>query len=180
MNPYYKQPVLVFGLIAPVFAILLVLGLGLHFRGKFEKTYQARKANYENYKRVEAQREALEKRVRSQEPHMNRWMGLFEKATASSVNGFFGEFQKRYNSQEFQQIAFRRTSAKGGLGGASAQPSIQIQLGFRGTFRALQNAFLELETRMPHLQLDSLKLKVSNPNRTVLDANLIYTAWQKD
>lgn len=180
MNPHYKEPVLLFGLAAPILVVLLALGLGFHFRGKLEKTYQARVQQYRDHKKVEAQRETLQKRIQTQEPHMNRWMSLFEKATTSSVNGLLGEFQKQYDSQEFQQVSFRRTASSGGIGGASAHPSIQIQLGFRGTYRALQNAFLELETRMPQLQLDSIKLSVANPNRRVLNADLIYTAWQKE
>ena len=111
---------------------------------------------------------------------MNRWMALFQKATGSNVKGFFSEFQQQSDGQEFPLTAFRRTSASGGIGGASSQPSIQIQLAFRGTYRALQNAFLELETRMPHLQLDSIKMSVSNQNSKVLNADMIYTAWQKE
>lgn len=179
MNPHYKDPVIIFGLVAPVLLVVLALGLGMHFRGKFEKTYQARKNQFEDFKSVEAQREALEKRINAQEPHMNRWMALFEKPTATAVNGFFSEYQKKHGGEQIQQTAFRRTTTTGGIGGASAQPSIQLQLGFRGTFRALQNAFLELETRMPQLQLDSLKLSVAQPDNRVLNMDLIYTAWQK-
>lgn len=180
MNPHYKEPVLVFGLIVPLVLVVVVLGLGVHFRGKFESTYRSRKDHHASYKKVEAERSVLEKKIRAQEPHLNRWMSLFEGATGSDVKGFFSKFQESVSGQEFTQTAFRRTSASGGIGGASAQPSIQIQLAFRGTYRALQNAFLELETRMPHLQLDSLKLTVSNQNSQVLNADLVYTAWQKE
>ena len=114
-----------------------------------------------------------------QDPHMKRWMALFEKPTAATVNAFLAEVQKKFGGQEFQQTAFRRTASAGGIGGASAQPSIQIQLAFRGTYRALQNAFVELETSMPQLQLDSLKL-APNSNRKVLNADLVYTAWQNE
>jgi hypothetical protein len=180
MNSSYKKPVLAFGLVAPSLLMVVALGLGFHFRAQFEATYRARKSHYADYKRVEAQREVLERKIRAQEPHLNRWMALFQKATGSDVKVFFSDFQKNYESQEFVQTAFRRTSASGGIGGASSQPSIQIQLSFRGTYRILENAFLELESRMPHLQLDSLKLSISNQNSKILTADLIYTAWQKE
>jgi hypothetical protein len=179
MNPHYKDPVIIFGLVAPILLVVLTLGLGVHFRGKFEKTYQARKEQFDAYKIVEEQREALQKKINSQEPHLNRWMALFEKSTTTDVSGFFRGCQKQYGGQEFQLTSIRRTSSTGGIGGASEQPSIQLQLGFRGTFRALQIAFLELETRMPQLQMDSFKISVNQPNRRVLNMNLIYTAWQK-
>jgi hypothetical protein len=179
MNPHYKDPVIVFGLVAPVLLVVLTLGLGVHFRGKFEKTYEARKEQFDTYKIAEKQREVLQKKINSQEPHLNRWMALFEKATTTAVSSFFSGFQKQYEGQEFQLTSIRRTSTTGGIGGASEQPSIQLQLGFRGTFRALQNAFLELETRMPQLQMDSFKISVNQPDKKVLNMNLIYTAWQK-
>ena len=79
MNPHYKEPVVVFGLIVPLVLVFAVLGLGLHFRGKLESTYKERQASYNSYKRVEAQRKGLQAQIREQEPHMNRWMALFEK-----------------------------------------------------------------------------------------------------
>lgn len=178
MNPHYKDPVIIFGLAVPLLLIVLTLGLGFHFRGKFERTYESRKAQHQTFKSVEAEREALHKKVQEQEPHMNRWMALFEKPPATKVNGFFQDFQKRYDSGEFQLTAFRPTSSPGGIGGACSQSSIQLHLAFRGTYRALQNAFLELETRMPQLQLDSIKLS-SQGNQNVLNASVVYTAWQK-
>ena len=177
MNQHYKDSVVIFGLVAPVLLVAVVLGLGIHFRGKFEKTYEKRKASYESYKTVVAQREKLELQVKEQEPHMNRWLALFDKPAATSVNGFFRDFQKNYGAEELQLTAFK-PSGKGGIGGASEQSSVQLQLAFRGTYRALQHAFLELETRMPLLQLDSIKLN-THEGQNVLNAVVIYTAWQK-
>ena len=179
MNPYFKQPVLIFGVAVPVLLIVVLMGAGVHLRGKLEQTYKVRRAQYVQHKRVQEQREALEAKIRAQDPHMKRWMALFEKPTASNVNSLLGETQKKFEGQEFQQTAFRRTSSSGAIGGASKQASIQIQLAFRGTYRALQNAFLELETRMPQLQLDSIKLTM-HPNNRVLNADVNYTAWQNE
>lgn len=180
MSPHYKDPIAVFGLVLPIVLVLVVLGLGMHFKSKFETTYEERLAKHEDFKRVEVQRKALAAKVRNQEPHMNRWMALFERPADANVNDFLGEFQKQFDPTQFQHTGFTRsTTATGGIGGASAQPSVQLELGFRGTYRALQNAFLELETRMPHLQLDRIKLSVSNPDRRLLNAKVTYTAWKK-
>ena len=171
MNPYYKESVFVFGLVAPVLFVVVGLGMGLHFRGKLESTYEARRNHHRTYKTVEKERGALEEKVQSQAPHMHRWMSLFEQPAATSVNTFFREFQKEFDATHFQQTAFRPTSTAGGIGGASKQPSIQLNFAFRGTF-------LELETRMPQLQVDSIKLSRAS-NQNVLNANVVYTTWQK-
>ncbi len=177
MNPYFKKPILIFGVVVPIFLIVVLLGVGIHLRGRLEESFKNRKEHYVEYRKVQERREALEKQIRAQEPHMQRWMKLFDKATASNVNAYLSDIQKKFDGQEFQQTAFRRTSSAGAIGGASQQSSTHIQLAFRGTYRALQNAFLELETRMPHLQLDSLRLTM-HPNKKVLIADVNYTAWQ--
>ena len=146
MNPHYKDPIIVFGLVVPVFLVVATLGLGVHFRGKLETTYESRKKHHQAFKTVEKERRMLERKVQSQAPHMHRWMSLFEQPAATSVNTFFRDFQKDYEATHFQQTAFRPTTVAGGIGGASQQPSIQLHFAFRGTYRALQTAFLELET----------------------------------
>ena len=178
MNPHYKDSVIVFGLVAPVLFVVVGLGLGLHFRGKLEATYESRLNHHQTFKSVERERRALERNVQSQAPHMNRWMSLFEQPAATSVNTFFRDFQKDFDATHFQQTAFRPTTTAGGIGGVSKQPSIQLHFAFRGTYRALQTAFLELETRMPQLQLDSIKLSRA-ANQNVLNAAVVYTTCQK-
>jgi len=178
MNPHYKESVIIFGLVAPVLLVVIGLGLGVHFQGKMENTYEARRNHHQTFKILERERGVLEQNVQSQAPHMHRWMALFEQPAATTVNTFFREFQNEFDATHFQQTAFRPTSTAGGIGGASKQPSSQLHFSFRGTFRALQTAFLELETRMPQLQLDSIKLSRAS-NQNVLNANVVYTTWQK-
>ena len=60
----------------------------------------------------------------------------------------------------------------------SAQKSSQIRIAFRGTFRTMQRAFLELETRMPQLQLQDLKIDPSSSGSALLNFQVTYTAWE--
>lgn len=179
MNAYYKQPVIVFGVVLPLLGLIAVLAVSANYRSKFEKTYKVRKTEYVKLQKLTKQREALEEKISEQEPYMSRWMDLFDKAADSSVNAVLNDVQARFSSNELQQTSFRRSPASGGIGGASKQPAVKLSLTFRGTYRGLQNAFLEMETRMPHLQLDVLKLRKES-NRNLLNAEVTYTAWQKD
>ena len=179
MNPFYKEPVVIFGAVIPLVLVVVAFGILFHYKGNLEAEHKTKKKTYQEIKRVEQERLSLEAKTDQQAPEFNRWMALFDKPTATNVNGYIGAVQKRFGGEEFQQTAFRRGSGGSGIGAASAQPSIQLQLDFRGTYRALQNAFVELETAMPQLQLDSIKLK-PNPNRRVLDASGVYTAWQNE
>ena len=51
-------------------------------------------------------------------------------------------------------------------------------MAFRGTFRTMQRAFLELETRMPQLQLQELRIDPSSSQSSLLNFQVIYTAWE--
>ncbi|NNC88137.1 MAG: hypothetical protein HKN82_06715 [Akkermansiaceae bacterium] len=179
MNPFYKEPVIVFGGVAPLVAVVVAFVVLFNYKGKLETEHRMKQRSYEEVQKVVRERQRLEAKVDEQAPYLNSWMSLFEKPTATSVNGFLGAVQKKFGGEEFQQTAFRRSSSSSGIGSASAQPSIQIQLAFRGTYSALQNAFVELETSMPQLQLDSIKI-TPNANRKVLNADLVYTAWQTE
>lgn len=179
MNEYYKQPVIIFGLALPLLGLVLLLSIGLHYRSKFENGYEVRKGQYVAFQKVAKQREALEARVGGQGRLMKRWMNLLEETPDSSVNAVFSDLQKRYSSSELQQTSTRSSPASGGIGGASKQPATQLQMGFRGTYRGLQNAFLEMETRMPQLQLETFKLR-KETGRNLLNAEVTYTAWLKE
>ena len=142
MNSFYKQPVIILGVVAPLLVLFVLLGVVSHYRSGFEGTYKTRMAWHVQYKKIQKEREVLQEKVKEQDPHMTRWMALFDNATGTSVNSLLSEVQKRYKGDEFQQTSFRRSMASGGIGGASAQPAMQLQLTFRGTYRGLQNAFL--------------------------------------
>ena len=63
MNPHYKDPVIVFGLVVPIVLVVVTLGLGVHFRGKLETTYESRRKHYQTFKTVERERRLLERKV---------------------------------------------------------------------------------------------------------------------
>ena len=75
--------------------------------------------------------------------------------------------------------AFERLGQSGGFGSVSAQKSSGLKFNFRGTFRTVQRAFLELETRMPNLQLQELKMEPSGTGESqLLNFQVTYTAWE--
>jgi hypothetical protein len=83
-------------------------------------------------------------------------------------------------SKEFQRTAFERLGNSSGIGQATAQKSTGIRFNLRGTYRAVQEALLELETRMPNLQLQSLAITPNEPSETsLLNFQVIYTVWEK-
>ena len=98
------------------------------------------------------------------------------RAGVATVNAWLkGE---KLPGKEIQQTAFERPSGSGGFGSASAQNSSQIRIAFRGTFRTLQQAFLQLETRMPQLQLQEFRMDPNSTQSSLLNFQVTYTAWE--
>ena len=143
-------------------------------------------ASYENkaktYKAYEASRKAgmeVEKQVKIQQAHVARWNDQLAQETASTVTTHLREIAEHLPKKEFQQTAFDPSNTSGGFGSAAAQQSSQLRIAFRGSFRTMQRAFLELETRLPQLQLQDLKIDPSASQSSLLNFQVTYTAWEK-
>ena len=122
---------------------------------------------------------AIEAKLSRQRADLERWNELTSKETFSLVTTNLRAIGEKLPPKEFQQTAFERLSKAGGFGSVSAQKSSGLKFNFRGTYRTVQKAFLELETRMPNLQLQELKLDPSNSaESSLLNFQVVYTAWE--
>jgi len=121
----------------------------------------------------------IETELSRQREDLERWNQLLEQETFSHVTTNLRKIGAELPPKEFQQTAFERLGKATGFGNVSAQKSSGLKFNFRGTFRTMQRAFLELETRMPNLQLQELKI---DPNSTgdaqLLNFQVTYTAWE--
>jgi hypothetical protein len=67
-----------------------------------------------------------------------------------------------------------------GFGTVSAQNSEALRFNLKGTFRTTQKALIELETRMPNLQLQELRIDPNTAgSSSIINIQLTYTAWEK-
>lgn len=175
VSPSYKHPVIAFGIVAPLLILFVLLEVVSQFRSGIEDTYRTRKEQYVEGRKVQKERDALRRRVKEQGPRMNLCMALVETPPGPAAKNLLNELQKRYPVQFCGRLGL----SSGGIGSASKQPSRQLRLSFRGTYRDLQNTFCELETSMPQLQLDQIRLK-QETTHNLLTADVTYTAWQRE
>lgn len=175
----YRNSIILFGIVIPSVLIAALVGASFVVKGKIAASFDNKMTNFKTFQQGQKAGQAIEKEVTLQRQHLARWDALVEKDTASAVTSQLREISENLPSKEFQQTAFERSGAKGGLSGTAAQKSSQIRIAFRGTYRTMQRAFLELETRMPHLQLEDLKIDPSNNLTSLLNFQVTYTAWEK-
>ena len=174
----YRQPIIVFGIVIPIIAAGAVVGLGFMAKSRMEASFENKESSYKAYQMSRMQAQQIEAQVVSQQDHVKRWESQLAQESASTVTSCLRDISEHLPKKEFQQTAFDPSSTRGGFGTSAAQGSSQLRIAFRGSFRTMQRAFLELETRMPQLQLQNLKIDPSSSQSSLLNFQVTYTAWE--
>lgn len=174
----YRQTIALFGVVLPIAIAAVVVGVGFLLKSQVAASFENKQSKSKAFEMGRKAGHEIETQVASQREHVERWNALLAQETASAVTINLREIYEHLPGKEIQQAAFERLQGKGGFGAISAQGSSQIRIAFRGTFRTMQRAFLELETRMPQLQLQELRIDPSSSQSTLLNFQVIYTAWE--
>ena len=176
---FYRQTITLFGIVVPVIVALAIGGICYLLKSKMTASFNNKQENYKTFEQSRIASVEIESQVTRQRQHLDRWSNALAQETASAVTTNLREIFSHLPSKEIQQTSFERANAAGGFGSISAQKSSQIRIALRGTYRALQRTFLELETRMPQLQLLELRLDPSTNQSTLLNCQVTFTSWEK-
>lgn len=174
----YRQTIILFGIILPVLVAAAIVGGGFMLKNKMAASFDNKQTTYKTYEQSRLAGLEIESQVARQRRHLDRWSEQLSQETASAVATNLRKISERLPSKEIQQTAFERPGATGGFGSATAQKSSQLRIAFRGTYRTLQRAFLELESGMPQLQLQELQITTSTNQSSLLNFQVTYTAWE--
>jgi len=175
----YRQTIILFGIVLPIVGAAAVVGIGSVVKSNMTASFENKQKTYKINEQSRLAGLEIESMVSRQRQHLTRWNEQLSQEMASAVATNLRDISSKLPSKEFQQTAFERPSAAGGFGSVSAQNSSQLRIAFRGTFRTMQRAFLELETRMPQLQLQDLKMDPSSTQSSLMNFQVTYTAWEK-
>lgn len=174
----YQQSILIFGLAIPLLLAAAVFSACFVIRGKITTSLAAKTEQFGQLQQTRRAAQEVERTVGIERENLERWSKQMSQETASVVTATLRKIEERIPDNQFTQTSFERPTAAAGFGTVSAQRSSQIQMSFRGTYRSVQQAFLELETRMPQLQLQDLRIS-PNPNQPALhNIQVSYTAWE--
>ena len=174
----YRQSIIVFGTIIPILFAVALVGVGYVMKSKADKSYAIKKVNYASHDKDRRAATFIEQQVIEKRTHLERWNEQLSAET-SAIGTNLREISEKLPNKEIQQTAFDPSNTSSGMGKASAQNASAVRIGFRGTFRTLQKAFLELETRMPNLVLDEISMEPASTSSYLLTLQVTYSAWQK-
>lgn len=175
----YQQTIILFGLVLPMLFAALVLGVCFVAKGKITSSLENKTAAFGQLNQSRRAAQELEMTVSGERDNLERWKKQMSDETASVVTATLRAVEERIPDREFTQTSFERPTGASGFGQVSAQKSSQIRLSFRGTYRSVQRAFLELETRMPQLQLQELRIAPNANQPSMHNVNVSYTAWEQ-
>jgi hypothetical protein len=174
----YRQTIILFGLVLPVLLAAAIGGAGYMLQSRTAESFHNKENTFKTYEQARIACIEVETQVTRQREHLSRWNKQLALETASTVASHLRKISDHLSSKEIQQTSFERLNNTSGFGSASAQKSSQLRIAFRGTYRTLQRAFLELETRMPQLQLQELRINPVSPLSSLLNLQVTYTAWE--
>lgn len=174
---HFRQSIILFGFLLPFLAVALVVGGFYVARGKVVDGYAKKATSFKAYTADQFQAKAIEAKISKKRPHVANWAKAIHQETASSASSLLNEIKKKLPPKEFQQTAYSAGNAAG-LGSVSAQQALSLNFSYRATFRSMQRALLELESRMPQLQLNEMSMNRS-PQSNTLNFQLTYTAWEE-
>jgi hypothetical protein len=175
---FYRQTIILFGIVVPIIIAAAVVAAGSIIKSKMTESYSLKEKNFKTYEQGRIAALDIENQVTRERKHLDRWNAQLSEETASAVATNLREISETLPSKEIQQTSFERPANSTGFGASSASKSSQIRMAFRGTFRTIQRAFLELETRMPQLQLQEIRLDPNSTQSSLLNFQVTYTAWE--
>jgi hypothetical protein len=179
----YRQSIALFGIVLPILVTALLVGAAFFVKSKIETSYHAKVISFNSHKVTRQAVVSLEKQYAKERTNLTQWTDQLKQEVSIAVPATLQAITATLPKDEIQQnVLVDRQATEGGFGAASAQKSSQINFTIRGTFRTVQRALLELETRMPQLQLQELKITPpasgeAGPVRN-LNFQATYTAWE--
>ena len=175
----YRQSIILFGIVIPTILGIAVVAGGYTLKSQMFESYQTKIQDYQTHQKAEAASREVESQIIKDRKHLGRWSEQLAQEASSVVGTNLRAIYDKQPKNEITQTSFERPQSEGGFGLASAQNSTQLRIAFRGTYRTLQKAFLELETRMPQLQLEEFKMEPIPTSPSLMNFQVTYTAWEK-
>jgi molybdopterin converting factor small subunit len=175
---YYRQSIILFGIVVPFLICAIAIGGCIYAIGDFQQTLKTKQAEFKTNSTLQKTIKELEKEVGAERPYLERWTEDLSKETASSVSNNLRRITSKLPPKEIIQTAFEPSATKGGFGSASAQKSSIVKVGFRGTYRTIQRALLELESIMPQLHIVDMKMDPISGENSMINMQVTYTVWE--
>ena len=177
MNPRYKNGILVLGALAPVLVLILIFGFLAAKKSSVAEEYETRVKTQKANVLAEQMAAGVKMKLSRYESKTKLWDTLLKTSDVGSVTGLLKQISaKQGGGDKFRQKEFAYVDRATGIGSASKQNSVTYNIAMTGTYRALQESLLSLESQLPNLSLNSISLQPQQDG-PLLEAEISYSAW---
>lgn len=179
MNFNYRKAVLIFGLLIPVLFVGGLIAIVLYKTSDINSQYQTKLQNKKKSELMMSQNKILAKQVIKEKASLNAWESLLKAESRRSFLQHWKDVEKQFKAKEFvRELPIWQNDSKG-LGTGVSQPASQVTMSFDATYRAMQIALMEMETRLPQMQLDTMSCKPSQ-NKETVNFKMTFTIWTQN
>ncbi len=176
---FYRNSIIVFGYVLPLVLAGAVIGGSLVAGSRMNASLEEKMTHHKTYEQSRMAAFRTEADLAKQRPHVERWNAQLAEETASSLSSLLRGVTEKLPPKEIQQTDFDPAGkSQGGFGSVTSQKSSQVRLGYRGTYRTMQRALLEVESHMPQMQLQELRISTNGAQQPLLNYQLTYTVWE--
>ncbi|MFK7910258.1 MAG: hypothetical protein AB8F34_06605 [Akkermansiaceae bacterium] len=176
MNDNYKKSVTLFGIALPCLLMAIVVGVVLYMSSSISTEYTKKKKAYDKAQVGLKQTMELQGKVQETSQYLREWDHLLNTETRGTFVEHLKTAEEKFSGKELTKTNHNWVNYSSGLGKGITQPASQLNMSFSATYRAMQLALLELETKLPHMQLDSLTMTPEKNGETI-NFKTTHTIW---
>ena len=174
----YKQSIILFGFALPAILFVAVVIACVVVSGGYVSKAKERETAFLQHNSLQTKVTALQRGTKNKREVIESWDKVIQSDIRPVFQTTLKEILDKYSSKQVSQTAYYKPKATGRIALGGAQDSATLNLEFRGSYLPMQMALLELESRLPQLQLNSLSIGRERGN-SELEFDLNYTAWEK-
>ena len=179
MNEYYKKPVILLGLVVPVLVMLLLMSSVYYGHSKLNKSYQVKKLSFDKAEKARQNTLDLQVKVAMNNNELVKWEGLLANENRGTFVDHWKEAEQKFSGKELTRTPHTWLNYSPGIGKDVKQPSSQVTMAFSATYRAMQATLMEVESKLPQMQLDSISMKPDEVGGRV-NFTTKFTIWTQN
>lgn len=176
MSNYYKQPVTIFGIVIPCLFMVLLAVIALYMSSSTSAEYRKKKKGYDKAQLAIKQTMGLQEQVQKTKVYTKEWDYLLNTETRGTFLQHWQAAEEKFSGKELTKTSHNWINYSDGIGKGIDQPASQVNMSFSATYRAMQLALLEMETKLPNMQLDSLTI-TPDANSDSINFETTFTVW---
>ncbi len=178
----HTKAIVLFGVAVPGILLLVLIVVTYSVLTNLQEQKEQKTVAYRSHEQTVAQINALEAQLSGKRDLMAYWEENLNQEFIQSLTQNLSEIDERFSDKQLRQTALSRPGTRSPLAGYTENEYSRFRMSFIGGFGPMQEAFAELELRMPHLVLESMKMRTVNTTGDEdpsLEFDVTYLCWQE-